>query len=146
MSILRLDNSHDTQLQTFFFRLQTCMKSNEKKCKTNWNFLSFYRRFYQFKIFYRMVSILSLRRCPIYIIIHYWMTVWFCLSIRYRNHFPVVQFQNEAHIRNPQSPAEVLRLFGGLKAPQIFNLKKNALLLFFIFFYRRQRRLFREYI
>ena len=34
----------------------------------------------------------------IHIIIRYWMAGWFCLSIclsvRYRNHFPVVQFQN----------------------------------------------------
>ena len=28
------------------------------------------------------------------------------LFTRYRNHFPVVQFQNQAHIRNPHSPGK----------------------------------------
>ena len=31
------------------------------------------------------------------------------LSVRYRNHFPVVQFQNQAHIWDPYDPAEVLK-------------------------------------
>ena len=31
----------------------------------------------------------------IYIIIWYWV----CLFVRYRNHLPVVQFQNQTHIR-----------------------------------------------
>ena len=43
-----------------------------------------------------------------------------CLFVRCRNHLPVVQFQNETHIRNPHGPAEVLRSFGALKVPQIF--------------------------
>ena len=30
------------------------------------------------------------------------------LFVRYRNHFPVVQFQNQAHIRNPHGMDEAL--------------------------------------
>ena len=52
------------------------------------------------------------------------MAVWFCLSIclfiHYKNHFPVVQFQNKAHIRNPPDPEEVFQNYftaaeGGVK-------------------------------
>ena len=35
------------------------------------------------------------------------------LFVRYRNHFPVVQFQNQAHIRNPHDPAEVFKTIRG---------------------------------
>ena len=38
------------------------------------------------------------------------------LSVRYRNHFPVVQFQNQAHIRNPHDPAEVFKTVGAAGA------------------------------
>ena len=30
----------------------------------------------------------------IYILIRYWVALWFCLFVRYRNHFPVIHFQN----------------------------------------------------
>ena len=42
------------------------------------------------------------------------------LFVRYRNYFPVVKFQNYTHIRNPHGPAEVVRPFGVLKAPNLF--------------------------
>ena len=52
------------------------------------------------------------------------------LSVRYRNHFPVVQFQNQAHIWNPYDPAEVFKTMGAAGArnmgrhrrPNIFKL------------------------
>ena len=40
-----------------------------------------------------------------------------CLFVRYRNHFPVVRFQNQAHIRNPHDPAEVFKNKGRLRRP-----------------------------
>ena len=40
------------------------------------------------------------------------------LSVRYKNHFPVVQFQNKAHIRNPHDPADVFEIMGAAGAPQ----------------------------
>ena len=69
------------------------------------------------------------------------------LSVRYRNHFPVVQFQNQAHILNPHGTGHVFKTiwgaagapckgrrrrpkFGAPKAPQIF----------YLFFNRRRRR------
>ena len=39
-----------------------------------------------------------------------------CLFVRYRNHFAVVKFQTQAHIRNPHGISEVLRPFGEPKA------------------------------
>ena len=39
------------------------------------------------------------------------------LFVRYRNHFPVVQFQNQAHIRNPHDPAEVFKTMGRPRRP-----------------------------
>ena len=35
------------------------------------------------------------------------------LSVRYRNHFPVVQFQNQAHIWNPQGAGHVFKTIRG---------------------------------
>jgi len=49
------------------------------------------------------------------------------LSVRYRNHFPVVQFQNQAHIWNPRGTGHVFKTIWG--APNSFLL-----------FYRRRRR------
>ena len=34
------------------------------------------------------------------------------LFVRYRNHFPVVQFKNQAHIRNLHDPADVCKTMG----------------------------------
>ena len=46
------------------------------------------------------------------------------LSVRYRNHFPVVQFQNQAHIWNPHGTGHV---FKTIWAPQFFlSLPKAA--------------------
>ena len=44
------------------------------------------------------------------------------LSVRYRNHFPVAQFQIQAHIWNPHDPAKVFKTMvrPKLEAPQIF--------------------------
>ena len=44
-----------------------------------------------------------------YIIIRYWV----CLFVRYRNHLPVVQFQNQAQIRNPHGTTEVFKTIWG---------------------------------
>ena len=52
----------------------------------------------------------------IYIIIRYWV----CLFFRYRNHLPVVQFQNQAHIRNPHGTGKVFKTIWG--APIFFSL------------------------
>ena len=35
------------------------------------------------------------------------------LSVRYRNHFPVVQFQNQAHIWNPHGTGPVFKTIWG---------------------------------
>ena len=43
-----------------------------------------------------------------------------CLSVRYRNHFPVVRFQNQVHIWNPHGTGQVFKPFGAPKAPRIF--------------------------
>ena len=57
----------------------------------------------------------------IYILIPYSGTGWLChsvcLSVRYRNHFAVVQFQNQAHIWNPYDPAEVFKTMGAAGTP-----------------------------
>ena len=45
------------------------------------------------------------------------VTLSVTLSVRYRNNFPVVQFQNQAHIWNPYDPAEVLKTMGAAGAP-----------------------------
>ena len=54
------------------------------------------------------------------------MVRWFCLSVcmsvilsvRYRNHFPVVQFQNQAHIWNPRGTGHVFKtIWGAAGAP-----------------------------
>ena len=59
-----------------------------------------------------------------YISIHYYATGWFCdsvcLFVRYRNHLPVVQFQNQAHIRNPHGTGKVFKTIWG--APIFFSL------------------------
>ena len=40
------------------------------------------------------------------------------LSVRYRNHFPVVQFQNQAHIWNPRGTGHVFKtMWGAAGAP-----------------------------
>ena len=68
----------------------------------------------------------------IYILIRYWVVRWFCpsviLSVRYRNHFSVVQFQNQAHIWNPQGTGHVFKTIWGAAGARI------------AFFFRRQRR------
>ena len=43
-----------------------------------------------------------------------------CLFVRYRNHFPVVQFQNQAQIQNPHDPAEVFKLWGAAGTTHFF--------------------------
>ena len=48
------------------------------------------------------------------------------LFVRYRNHFPVVQFQYEAHILNPHGPAEVLKILWGAVGAPIFIIFFNA--------------------
>ena len=39
------------------------------------------------------------------------------LSVRYRNHFPVVQFQNQGHIRNPHGTGQVFKIMGRRRRP-----------------------------
>ena len=47
-----------------------------------------------------------------------------CLSVilllSYRNHFPIVQFQNQAHIRNPHKTGQALKTIWGAKGAPIF--------------------------
>ena len=54
------------------------------------------------------------------------------LSVRYRNHFPVVQFQNQAHIWNPRGTGNVFKTIWGAKGTPNFFL--------FLFFRRRRWR------
>ena len=71
------------------------------------------------KSYYQMYLIFIQKSCyQIYILIPYWMLrpsvcLWFCpsviLFVRYRNHFPVVQFQNQAHFRNPHGTGQVFK-------------------------------------
>ena len=39
------------------------------------------------------------------------MALWFCLFVRYRNHYPVVLFQNQAHIQNPHGMGQAFKTF-----------------------------------
>ena len=39
------------------------------------------------------------------------------LSVRYRNHFPVVQFQNQAHIWNPRGTGHIFKTLWGPRRP-----------------------------
>ena len=52
------------------------------------------------------------------------------LSVRYRNHFPVFQFQNQAHIWNPRGTGHIFKTIWGAEVDPIF----------FLLFYRRRRR------
>ena len=54
---------------------------------------------------HKLMSFEEISYTYIYIIIRYCV----CLFVRYRNYLPVVQFQNQAHIRNPHGPAEVFK-------------------------------------
>ena len=59
--------------------------------------------------------------CCIYILIPYWMLrPSVILSVRYRNHFPVVQFQNQAHIWNPHGMGHVVKTIWGAAGARIF--------------------------
>ena len=60
------------------------------------------------------------------------VTLSVCLFVRYRNLFPIVQFQNQAHIQNPHDPAEICKTMGRRRHPKFS----------FLSFYRRRRRLF----
>ena len=41
------------------------------------------------------------------------------LSVPYRNHFPVVQFQNQAHIWNPRGTGHVFKtIWGAVGTPE----------------------------
>ena len=42
------------------------------------------------------------------------------LSVRYRNHFPVVRFQNRAHIWNPHGTGHVCKTIWGTEGAPIF--------------------------
>ena len=55
------------------------------------------------------------------------------LFVRYRNHFPVVQFQNQAHIRNPHDTGQVYKTIqGAADAPERVPLAPQ-----FLFYCRR---------
>ena len=54
----------------------------------------------------------------IYILLRYWV----CLFVRYRNHLPVVEFQNQAHIRNPHGIGKVFKPIWAPQAPNFFCL------------------------
>ena len=60
------------------------------------------------------------------------------LSVRYRNDFPVVQFQNQAHIRNPHGTGQV---FKTIWAPQAAPERgTGGAPIFFLFLNRRRSR------
>ena len=42
------------------------------------------------------------------------------LSVRYRNHFPVVQFQNQSHIWNSQGTGHVFKTIWGAGGTRFF--------------------------
>ena len=45
------------------------------------------------------------------------------LSIRYRNHIPVVKFQNQAHIWNPHGTGQAFKtIWGAEGAPILFSI------------------------
>ena len=58
----------------------------------------------------------------IYILIQYWLALSLCVSVilfvRYRNHFPVVQFHSQAHIRNPHGMGQVFKTIWGAVPPE----------------------------
>ena len=65
------------------------------------------------------------------------MALWLChsviLFVRYRNYFPVVQFQNKAHIRNPHDPVEVSKTMGAAGARNMGRRgRPNFFFLFFL--------------
>ena len=60
------------------------------------------------------------------------------LSVRYRNHFPIVQFQNQAHIWNPRGTGHVFKPFGAPQAAPERGARGAPN--FFPLFYRRRRR------
>ena len=75
-----------------------------------------------------------------------------CLFVCYRNHFPVVQFQNQTHIQNPHGTGQVFKtIWVAVGAPIYFYFFITATpsgvlsapqIIIFIFFYRRHRRRF----
>ena len=50
-----------------------------------------------------------------------WVILSVCLSVRYRNHFPVVQFQNQAHILNPHGTGQVYKTIWGAEGAPNFG-------------------------
>ena len=57
------------------------------------------------------------------------VTLSVILFVRYRSHFPVVRFQNQAHIWNPHGTGHVFKTIWGADGTPIF-----------FFFHRRRRR------
>ena len=77
------------------------------------------------------------------------------LSVRYRNHFPVVQFKNQTHIRNSHGMGQAFKIIWGAACDPNFlfitakgGVRRRPLWgaggvpVLFSFFYRRQRRRF----
>ena len=59
------------------------------------------------------------------------------LFVRYIKHFPVVQFQNQAHIRNPHGTGQVFKtIWGAAGAPFFFNRHRGRRKPNFFFLYR----------
>ena len=56
------------------------------------------------------------------------------LFVRYRNNFPVVQFQNQAHIRNPHETGQIVFILFLSPPPQIWGTEGPQF--FILFFYR----------
>ena len=95
------------------------------------------------------------RKWYIYILMRYRMVRWFCLSVilsvwdficlsvilsvRCRNHFPVVQFQNHAHIGNPHGTGKVFKTIWD--AAGTSWKRRRRLLNFFFHSCRRRRKL-----
>ena len=72
------------------------------------------------RIFFNPFS-LSWKYFIIYILIPNWMVrPSVILSVRYRNLFPVVQFQNQAHIWNPRGTGHIFKTIWGADGAPIF--------------------------
>ena len=76
------------------------------------------------------------RKWYIYILMRYRMVRWFCLSVilsvRYRNHFPVVQFQNQAHIRNPHETGQVFKTIWGPGGTRYLGRRRRPKFFYFL--------------
>ena len=60
-----------------------------------------------------------------------WFCLSVCLSVRYRNHFPVVRFQNQAHIWNPHETGHVFKTIWGAAGGRNLGRRRRSKSFFF---------------